>query len=1611
MRQPLISLLYEVPGRARPILLLFAASLLTTSLTTILLTVSWTSQNAFAHWSVTHADYQPYHANPTHLVLCPRYIRQGQPYRFLVSLFQLARPVIVTATVHRDGVEIAKIEKEVASEGVPELITFTLPTNLLPGHYRLQVEGAINDFNGGVAFSNETNLSLLQRSLTIIVQIDRPLYRQGQTVKFRVIPVTTEFTAYQEALDIIMINPSGFEMKRWSSRRSVSGWLGLEYPLSELPQLGRWTIRVKANGYSHDEHFYVKEYYPPPFEVQVHSPSFIISSAQFLRGTVYANYSSGAPVGGNISVIAVMEAVTKEDNRESKGYEMSLDSFYGVWNFEFPVSDLLRSTKNVQRFKLVVKAKVMDARTSLIRKGYSESLIFRKSYTLRFEGPAKQVFKPGLPFRAYIELRYQDGTPVELEWFRGRPVSHYLNVNIFVPSLAAQPKLQHPRILPTAGTRWEVQIDVTPNWSNSSRPIFLEARFFDEYFGTERAKLVLLPEFSENSHHLSISTSTRNAKVGEFIIFHVRANYYVESFQYLVMSKGVIIRSGVEAMTSSIRTFAITLTKDMAPRAVIIVYDLTADDKLLADSLEFPVDGIAMNKVGIRSESKDRSGSTIDLTVFGDVGSIVGISSQPLDVLATYIHHPISTRRVSGLALFSDAYVGRRPRVCVTSAGYASCFDGSCYSTSKMCNGVEDCADGADEFSCHHRHTIDWEKFRSTRRNLVSSDFEATWLWKDVSISATGQSLVSISAPSSSCPWAISAVAISPFRGIYTLPNPEMMTSSRPFYMSVDAPKAAQLGEHFSARVALFNLGQTKLEVLVTLANSLDYKFVYVNAPLDSSSNGNYRYSKHHQYRSDDEKAQKLKSIRQLQQHHQQPITMYGEHQHLVFLWPQRPVVLLFPIVGIRPGETNLTVAAKTQTMKTSMSTTIKLIPEGFEWRSRVSLLVDIPRGAYVLKQLDTGVTGLMKEMPFGPVGLKHMPVGDYSTAEIIITGSAFGPPFATSPLTAGTVFGLPGETGEANMFSFAASLLSLQLLQANKNLVRRHRHIFQHLFLTYQTQLSYQRDNGGFAMFTHSDAPASVWLTALTVRYFHKANRLFPEWKNFVHIDHKVLEKALAFLLASQAKNGAFHDHDGYFTYDRKMSLKCTDDNHKAVNVSLTAYVTIALHELRNFEGPLSVKILPAIRQAQEYLEYSVTYSAKEDDPYQLAITAYALLLISSSEAEYAFALLDRKYIQDGDMRYWSKRRFQTNPSVTEAGGDGDLPFVLAAGSQPPQVTPLTRSELHAVDVETTAYALLAYLHGKAVLVKPIVEWLTQQRSRKSGWASTQDTIVAMEALLEYEKRVFSSEAEERELSMTITIEATCLPGISKQFHVSIANRYQPQRFRIPNAWGQLTVRARGVGSALLQIALSSRQHQPPPPISHSLSLSVKVFSSGRNHSRIHFRSCQSWLDGRGIGEVRGLSSESAVSGLVVLEAALPTGYGVDRDTLLHYVHSGTARNLRHAHTLDDGRAVFYFDYLDSSPICINFTALRLRPTAVVSRHTLVKVYEYHEPERLNQTLVDLSFLHALQVCDVCGSYQCVQCPSYNGAQDTYYRTSSQNLLVVLTIVTSLISHGPRCR
>lgn len=86
--------------------------------------------------------------------------------------------------------------------------------------------------------------------------------------------------------------------------------------------------------------------------------------------------------------------------------------------------------------------------------------------------------------------------------------------------------------------------------------------------------------------------------MGQFIIFHVQSNYYLESFDYILLSKGVILVTGQEVThASTIQTFAVTLSAEMAPAATIVVYHVGKFGDVVADSLTFPVNGISRNNV------------------------------------------------------------------------------------------------------------------------------------------------------------------------------------------------------------------------------------------------------------------------------------------------------------------------------------------------------------------------------------------------------------------------------------------------------------------------------------------------------------------------------------------------------------------------------------------------------------------------------------------------------------------------------------------------------------------------------------------------------------------------------------------------------------------------------------------------------------------------------------------------------------------------------------------------------------------------------------------------------------------------------------------------------
>ncbi|KAH3850448.1 hypothetical protein DPMN_092859 [Dreissena polymorpha] len=156
-----------------------------------------------------------------------------------------------------------------------------------------------------------------------------------------------------------------------------------------------------------------------------------------------------------------------------------------------------------------------------------------------------------------------------------------------------------------------------------------------------------------------------------------------------------------------------------------------------------------------------------------------------------------------------------------------------------------------------------------------------------------------------------------------------------------------------------------------------------------------------------------------------------------------------------------------------------------------------------------------------------------------------------------------------------------------------------------------------------------------------------------------------------------------------------------RTLDPSLTAFVLTSLQECTDWTQEVEMSVRRAISALER-----VRYNNIENNPYLLAISTYALALYDSSKnndfKQRLYAI--RKDI--GGRIFWSNHNGAPN----------------------------------AYDVETTAYALLAFLKfDDFKTCHKIVAWLTQQNSAIGVWYTTQDTVVAMQALATYSARTYN--------------------------------------------------------------------------------------------------------------------------------------------------------------------------------------------------------------------------------------------------------------------------------
>ncbi|EFN73645.1 CD109 antigen [Camponotus floridanus] len=1556
----------------------------------------------------------------TYFVVASRMVRPNQVYRIAVNILHSPLPMTVRSSIQRNGVEIAADYQEV-KEGIPETLMMRMPPTSVGGDYKLRVEGMYNDLKGGQAFLNETKLIFSQRSMTIFIQLDKPVYMQGETIRFRTIPIDTELKAYNNPVDVYMLDPNRRIMRRWLSRQSNLGTVSLSYQLSDQPVFGEWIVQIIAQNQVEEKTFLVEEYYQTRFEVNVTMPAFFFDNDPYIYGIVQANYTSGAPVRGNLTLKASFKPLDR--TRISSGIEpvemyFNFNEYYPAWfraltsdeeripvlrffngsyHFQYPMRELFNFVQSIDGMEATIIATVGERFLDEVIVGYSVARIFNSTTKIRFLGGSPQVFKPAMPFSLNLVASFHDNSPLRPTQLNGALME--IRADVEMRSGRRNIDTQYLRALPEHADVWSVKMDlrkqlgleqnVDPNQIlNDVTSMRIYAHFTDGEGHEARTELLLLAHESPNMRHIKISTSTEKPKVGEYMVFHVQTNFHIDAFNYIIMSKGTILLTGEDNMQHSVKTFAIPLSPEMAPVATAVVYYVGRYGEVVADSLTFPVNGISRNNFTVFiNNKKARTGERVEVAIYGEPGAYVALSGIDRsfytmqagneltyanvitkmahfdeDTNGTYLHtwqyhdgdpdeivyFPSSTFGIDvnrtfdyvGLVVFTDAVIHRRHELCNQTQGYGECLSGRCYKLEKKCDGVFDCEDGTDETRCVERNATDLAQFRKWRFNRIQRHYENVWLWKDINIGPHGRQIFNLDVPRRPVHWMITAFSMSPSMGFGMLPKALEYMGVLPFFINVEMPTRSRQGEQIGIRVSVFNYMRHNIEATVVLADSREFKFVHVE------KNGIVQSYK--------------------------PRTSFGEHQFFIWIPAQDASVVYLPIVPVRLGNIKIQIDASTLIGRDSVTRNLYVEADGVPQHRHESMLLDLSNRAYVLQYMHVNIT----ETPIIPYDENRYYVFGSNKATISLVGDVVGPIFPTMPVNATSLMNLPMDCAEQNMFSFAANMYNtLYMRLINQRNRTQEKESFYYMNIGYQRQLSFMNLDGSFSFFRTdwNQSMPSVWLTAFCARIFQEAS--FYEWENYLYIDPEVIAQSVSWILKHQTENGSFYEVT--WLPDRKMnsSLNYRNDLMAHRNISLTAHVLITLESVKDLTGGLGSQVALSAAKAVKWLERNLNLLEQSGKPYEVAIVAYALLVAKASTAEQAFNILARHARREGGLTYWGREQVPLPPTKTE----NQRSFLL----------PRLPYKYDSENIETTAYALLVHVARQEIMIEPIVMWLNAQRLTDGGWASTQDTVWAIKALMEYTVRSRIRDVS----SLTVSVEATALPGQTKTLTINDKNLARLQTIEIPHgdAWGTVRVQAKGAGYAILQMHVQYNvdiwRFQTQPPVK-SFDLVTRANFHGRNQSHISYFSCQRWTN----------LNESARSGMAVLDVAIPTGYIIQQQTLDKYILSKQVRNLQRAR-FQDKKVLFYFDYLDYEETCVNFTVERWYPVANMSRYLPIRVYDYYSPERFNESIFDALPTYTLNICEVCGSSQCPYCPIYNAA--TLLATPAGFLLIASLVVT----------
>ncbi|XP_029111710.1 alpha-2-macroglobulin-like [Scleropages formosus] len=1367
-------------------------------------------------------------------------------------------PVTFTVTLVGEPVGNRTLLRETVTRDFHRCVAFQVPavSAATTAAIHASVQGASE------TLQKITEFIINPSSNVVVIQTDKPIYKPGQMAMFRIAAMSTSFLSLNQIFQTVELqDPNRNRIAQWLNQSSVSGILDFSYPIATEAMQGVYVITAwDERGRKTSHKFQVKEYVLPKCEVKIHLPNFI--SVQDKRTTikVCGKYTYGKPVFGSVKALVCLKASLHRQIGSTPGcftFRMSMEKTGCATETIDLIPMKLQENYNLR--VLSVDCEIEESETGVTLKGSGSTFILKNIITISFQD-TQPHFKSGIPY--YIKVKVAGSNSAALE---NKPVS-----------LLVKHGYSSDKWTLTTDSKGIAQLLVdTSSWMDEI--VRLEAHYKEDTdshrtLGFQIPAQIKSAYFSVQKFYSNglnfvkimqidgeVPCDSEGLLKSQYIIqrSELQNDQELLTFFYLVLSRGSAVQHGhieiavKDGVNKGEFTVHVRQTRDLAPYAQVVVYTVLPSGEIVADSSTVPIQKCLKNKVSLKFSSlQELPGKKTTLDLTADPGSLCSLRAVDQSVLLMEPQVELTVDSVYGklellkMSGYPSSVTDRVPQ--------------RCYHTSELWN---------IEFWDRYSRRINAQRHRKI--------YDTYWIFKGLQRAGASRSSQEI--------------------GVKILTNSDVREPKMCFsqYSKENLTEIIELLHFFSpngfyvrkktAEVMKFNqpsqpeipkesirtyFPETWIWDLVPMGDSGSVKVEHtvpdtitkwVAGAFCSSPTGfglapntdltafqPFFVSLTLPYSVIRGEAFTLKAtvfnylskcimvqvnLNESAQYAAQPCEgckythcLCGEESK-TFKWILKPADL---------GEVSVNVRAEALRTEELCGSEVVTVPE----RGRIdtvvrTLLVEAEgtKETIIHNSYSCSIGSLVEKNV--PLKLPEVFVQGSHKAFLSVMGDLMG----RAMKNLGSLLAMPYGCGEQNMVLFAPNIYILRYLETTRQLTEEIKaKATRFLENGYQRELNYKHHDGSYSAFGKADGSGNTWLTAFVLKSFGGA-------KPYIFVDPRHITDAINWLSRHQQPSGCFMAVGKLF--NNKMKGGVSDE------VSLTAYITAGLLELnRNSTTSMVARSLSCLKNASGQLE----------NLYTTALLSYTFTLAGDQEmrSKLIAHLASKAKISGGS---WQWQHLDTSSKKTDS-----------------------------LEVEMASYMLLALLSGPQLpgfglgYASVLVRWLVQQQNPYGGFSSTQDTVVALQALSLYSSATFSPEGD-------TTVTVTSGGGYKQEFKLNQHNRflYQEEELEVP---GDYSIKAEGKGCALVQITV---HYNIPPPADFS-AFSITATAEGPcNRARKTLNvTIEVWYNGR-----------REETNMVIVSIKLLSGYLPDKASLQTLRQQPTVKRIEE----NEGHVIIYVD------------------------------------------------------------------------------------------------------